>query len=124
MITAITYLNSEVSTDKRGELRLYLDSKILDVVPRMGRTIVFKSTKVEHEVRPTKGYDRFAITTWCHAEPVVKITRNLKQNGTIFVGVPSYRDPLVVQTVLILIQNASLLDRVFIHVFLQHNLTN
>ena len=84
----------------------------------MGRTIVFKSTKVEHEVRPTKGYDRFAITTWFHAEPVVKIQHALKLDGTIFVGIPSYRDPLVVQTIKLLIENAHLLSRIFIHVFL------
>ena len=85
-----------MSTESRGELRLYLKTKILDVVPRMGRTIVFKSTKIEHEVRRTKGYDRFAITTWFHAEPIVKLPRTLKLEGTIFVGIPSYRDPLVV----------------------------
>jgi Rps23 Pro-64 3,4-dihydroxylase Tpa1-like proline 4-hydroxylase len=49
-----------------GELRLYLDDKIVDIQPRLGRTIIFNSEKIEHEVRPTKGYDRFAITTWFH----------------------------------------------------------
>jgi len=37
---------------------------MVDIVPRIGRTIIFKSELVEHEVRPTKGYERFAITTW------------------------------------------------------------
>jgi len=47
-----------------GELRLYLPDKIIDVVPHIGRTIIFKSEHVEHEVRPTIGYQRFALTTW------------------------------------------------------------
>ena len=102
----------------RGELRLYLNSKILDIVPRMGRTIVFKSTKVEHEVRPTQGYERLAITTWFHATPIIKIPRQLKRDGSIFVGIPSYRDPLVVGTVLSLIENARQVERILIHVFL------
>lgn len=105
-------------------MRLYLSNKIVDVVPRLGRTIVFKSTKVEHEVRPTKGYDRYAITTWFHANPIVLVEKVLKPDGTIFVGIPSYRDPLVVATVLSLLQNASIVDRVLIHVFLQHDLSS
>jgi SM-20-related protein len=53
-----------VKDKKLGELRLYLDDSIIDIVPRIGRTIIFKSELVEHEVRPTQGYERFAITTW------------------------------------------------------------
>jgi hypothetical protein len=30
----------------------------------MGRIIVFRSDQIEHEVRPTTGYQRFALTTW------------------------------------------------------------
>jgi SM-20-related protein len=67
-ITLITYLNPQIDTSStnQGELRLYLPDKILDVVPHLGRTIVFKSEVVEHEVRPTLGYERFAVTTWFH----------------------------------------------------------
>ena len=38
--------------------------KIVDVVPRMGRVVIFKSEKVEHEVRPTLGYQRYAVSVW------------------------------------------------------------
>ena len=62
----IAYLNPEIpdSTGQKGELRLYLKDKIVDVMPRMGRIIIFRSEVVEHEVKPTKGYQRFALTTW------------------------------------------------------------
>ena len=43
---------------------MYLPDKILDVVPRMGRALIFKSEVIEHEVRPTLGYDRYAVTVW------------------------------------------------------------
>ena len=49
---------------KLGELRLYLTDKVIDVVPRLGRVIMFKSESIEHEVRPTLGYDRYAATVW------------------------------------------------------------
>lgn len=67
-ITVITYLNPEIDPTSKniGELRLFLPDKIIDVVPFIGRTIVFKSEVVEHEVRPILGYERFAVTTWFH----------------------------------------------------------
>jgi len=43
---------------------MYLKDRIVDVIPHMGRVIIFKSEKVEHEVKPTKGYHRFALTSW------------------------------------------------------------
>jgi len=68
-ITVIVYLNplheiNKAEKKQRGELRLYLEKEIVDVIPHMGRVIIFQSEKVEHEVRPTKGYQRFAVTSW------------------------------------------------------------
>lgn len=67
----LIYLNDELDQirhqdpeAKLGELRLYLPKKIIDVTPRLGRAIIFKSEVVEHEVRPTLGYDRYAVTVW------------------------------------------------------------
>ena len=68
-ITIIVYLNdfdADLPVIKGGELRVYLADKIVDVVPRMGRVVIFNSERVEHEVRPTLGYDRYAITVWAH----------------------------------------------------------
>ena len=47
-----------------GELRLFLPDSIIDVVPHIGRVVIFKSEKIEHEVRSTLGYERFAVTVW------------------------------------------------------------
>jgi SM-20-related protein len=54
----ITYLNPDikVAAKNAGDLRLFLPDRILDVAPHIGRTIIFKSEIVEHEVRPTQGY--------------------------------------------------------------------
>ena len=124
ILTIITYLNPELS-ENQGDLRLYLDSKIIDVRPRLGRTIVFRSTVVEHEVRPSAGYNRFAVTTWLHDLPVKQIEQKPSDpNGTIFVGIPSYRDFMVVDTVNSLFEKAQSKSRVFVHIFLQHDLNN
>ena len=66
-VTVLAYLNPDldkVKSSKLGELRMFLDDKIIDVVPHMGRVVIFKSEKIEHEVRPTLGYERFAVTVW------------------------------------------------------------
>jgi SM-20-related protein len=63
----ITYLNPNIDDlpmKARGNLKLYLDHEIVQIVPRIGRTIMFKSEKMEHEVLPTEGYKRLALTTW------------------------------------------------------------
>ena len=68
-ITIIIYLNPDLKFQKGsqlGELRLYLKDRIVDVIPHLGRMIIFKSERVEHEVKPTHGYQRFALTNWYH----------------------------------------------------------
>jgi hypothetical protein len=106
-----------------GELRLYLDSVIVDVVPRLGRVILFKSECIEHEVRPTRNYQRFALTTWFHQtihllqEPtLVESVKELKE--TIFIGIPAYRDPEVASTVKELIEKADNKLNLRIRIFL------
>ena len=47
-----------------GALRLYERTGYVDVVPRMGRMILFKSEVLEHEIRPTLGYDNYFITAF------------------------------------------------------------
>lgn len=62
-VTVIAYLNPDIDAIKEanpkakvGELRLYLKDRIVDVTPRLGRVLVFKSELVEHEVKATLGY--------------------------------------------------------------------
>lgn len=100
-LTVIAYLNPDLETTRKGELRLYLEDSIVDVTPRLGRVIVFKSERVEHEVLPTEGYRRFALTTWHrythHAPPTEAVQPS--GDGMIFVGIPAYRDPELPSTI-------------------------
>ena len=82
-----------------GALRLYQMSGYVDVVPRMGRAILFKSEKIEHEMRPTLGYDNYVLTVWFNQ--VVKKKKKMPalkpvpEDYTMFVSIVSYRDVLL-----------------------------
>jgi len=88
----------------------------------MGRTIIFKSDIVEHEVRPTQGYDRFAITTWFSKLTEIEENKDSKiklhPEGSMFVGIPAYRDPQLPSTLKSLVEMAAHPQRLFIAVFL------
>ena len=65
----------------------------------MGRAIIFKSEIIEHEVRPTLGYDRYAVTIWFNQlvkkenqNQSIPLSIDIQENYSIFVGIPSYRD--------------------------------
>ena len=70
-VTLNIFLNEDGLDEQResdplhmGALRLFLPDKYIDIVPRMGRAVLFKSEVVEHEVRPTIGYDNYVLTVW------------------------------------------------------------
>ena len=67
-LTCILYLNPAWDGEKHGgALRVYHPhanpERYVDVQPIAGRLVVFDSTIVEHEVRPTYG-TRWALTMW------------------------------------------------------------
>ena len=49
---------------KMGALRLFLPDGYINVVPRMGRAVLFKSEVIEHQVRTTLGFENYAVTAW------------------------------------------------------------
>ncbi|CBZ53493.1 putative 2OG-Fe(II) oxygenase family protein [Neospora caninum Liverpool] len=63
-LTAILYLNEDWKPACGGCLRLYLDDCRLDVSPRLGKLVVFRSEQLEHSVMPVTCADRYAITCW------------------------------------------------------------
>ena len=70
-MTLIIFLNEDGLDEKResdplhmGALRFFLPTGYIDIVPRMGRAVLFKSEIIEHEVRPTIGYDNYVLTVW------------------------------------------------------------
>ncbi|WP_373399442.1 2OG-Fe(II) oxygenase [Algoriphagus halophilus] len=68
LVTVIIYLNDSWKEEDEGMLRMYLpqedgSEKILDVLPKGGRLVVFLSGEIPHEVMPTKK-ERISITGW------------------------------------------------------------
>lgn len=63
VLSMVTYLNPDWQPAHGGSLRLHLPSGARDVEPRFGRTVLFLSAEVEHEVLPTT-VDRFSIAGW------------------------------------------------------------
>jgi SM-20-related protein len=62
-LSVICYLNKDWSEDLGGQLRIYLKSGIVDVLPLAGRLVIFRSDMIEHEVLLSKK-ERLSITGW------------------------------------------------------------
>ena len=127
-MTVLIYLNPELEKitkpNKLGELRLFLADKIVDVVPHIGRVVIFKSEKIEHEVKPTLGYERFAVTVWFNhvVQQATSIPKTVDTQPTIFVGIPAYRDSQLIYTLQSLVSEAEKPNMLRIAVFIQHNM--
>ena len=127
-MTVLIYLNPELGKitkpNKLGELRLFLADKIVDVVPHIGRVVIFKSEKIEHEVKPTLGYERFAVTVWFNqvVQQATSIPKTVDTQPTIFVGIPAYRDSQLIYTLQSLVSEAEKPNMLRIAVFIQHNM--
>lgn len=68
-ISVIAYLNEDWDESDGGELRLFtdiekgIDGPFLDVIPRAGTVVIFRSADFWHEVRPSKR-ERLSLTGW------------------------------------------------------------
>ena len=66
---------------------------VVDIVPRLGRAVLFKSEDMLHKVLPTVGFDNYAVTIYFN-QIVNKPPKPhpIPDNWTIFVGIVAYRD--------------------------------
>jgi len=76
MLTILLYLNRDWRPGDDGELRLFAqrpgedaadESRFVDVAPRCGRLVMFRSREVWHAVREPRE-ERWALTLWVMAE--------------------------------------------------------
>jgi hypothetical protein len=94
-------------------------------MPHIGRVIIFLSEKIEHEVKPTKGYERFALTTWyrhTHKVEERKVEHEKTSDETIFIGIPAYRDPELPLTLNNMIETADKPDLLHFGICFQYDL--
>jgi SM-20-related protein len=62
-LSLIFYLNENWKDEEGGQLRIYLPEGPVDIVPKAGRLVCFRSDQIEHEVLPATR-DRLSITGW------------------------------------------------------------
>ena len=61
--SVVTYLNQDRKVDDGGALVIYTDQGAITILPEWGRTVIFKSDLLEHEVMVSKK-DRLSVTGW------------------------------------------------------------
>ncbi|HBL73761.1 MAG: oxidoreductase [Bacteroidetes bacterium GWF2_42_66] len=61
--SVITYLNERWKKEHGGELVLYMENEEIIIPPEWGKTIIFRSHLIEHEVLPSHTR-RLSITGW------------------------------------------------------------
>ncbi len=61
--SVVTYLNKDWTPEDGGSLVLYLEQQDLHVQPVWGRTVIFPSQRIEHEVMPASR-ERLSVTGW------------------------------------------------------------
>jgi SM-20-related protein len=62
-VTLITYLNADWREADAGALRAWEPDGPRDVLPLLGRAVLFLSERLPHEVLPATR-ERWAVTTW------------------------------------------------------------
>jgi SM-20-related protein len=62
-LSAICYLNDDWREEHGGELRMYVDNGVVDVLPTGGKLVIFRSDQIEHEVLPATR-ERRSLTGW------------------------------------------------------------
>ena len=71
--TLVVFLNdgldlqgTDAPIDRMGSLRLYTEGDtfhgVVDVHPRIGRAVLFKSEEMLHQVMSSRGWDNYALT--------------------------------------------------------------
>lgn len=114
----------EKSTAKMGSLRLYSEGsplhEVYDVIPRLGRAVLFKSEETLHKVNPTLEFDNYAATIYF--TQVVQKTpppHPIPADWSIFVNIISYQDPFLLSTLKNLVKLADHPERLHIAIFNQ-----
>ena len=62
-LSVIFYLNEDWKETQGGQLRMHLPEGPVDLLPKAGRFVCFRSDKIEHEVLPATR-ERISLTGW------------------------------------------------------------
>ena len=110
--------------DQKGMLRLYPKGKkaegVVNISPRLGRAVLFKSEEMLHQVMSSLSWDNYILTVYFN-QIVDKPTKQhpIPDDWKIFIGIASYRDSQLLPTIKSLIHEASYPERLRIVVYNQ-----
>mmetsp|Transcript_12600 Transcript_12600/g.20349 ORF Transcript_12600/g.20349 Transcript_12600/m.20349 type:complete len:580 (-) Transcript_12600:1060-2799(-) len=112
VITVLYYLNPGWQVEKNGGSLVMFkrDGTTEEISPVADRVVLFRSN-MEHQVRSSSGRARWAISCWFYGTPPPS-----KPSKSIFVSIPSYRDPQCQHTIIDLFQKAKEKSNVFVGV--------
>ena len=109
-------------------LRLYTSGReinegIVDISPRLGRAVMFKSEEMLHQVMSSEGWDNYALTIY-FTQVVDKPPKPhpIPDDWKMFISIASYRDHELSETILALVAKAAYHERLRIVVFNQIDL--
>ncbi len=64
-LSMVCYLNEDPwPKENGGELAIYLENDMKEILPLPGRMVIFESQLLEHEVKVVKASERLSITGW------------------------------------------------------------
>ena len=118
--------NPDTPQDKTGSLRLYTGGDtvdgVIDIQPRIGRAVLFKSEELLHKVNPLVGQDNTFLTFY-FTQVVDKPPPHhpIPDTWKIFVGIASYRDSQLIGTLKAMIRLAAHPERLRILALNQYN---
>lgn len=62
-LSVICYLNNDWTEGDGGQLRMYVNDAVINILPVAGRLVCFRSDQIEHEVLPATR-ERMSLTGW------------------------------------------------------------
>ena len=105
-----------------GMLRLYPKGEsideVVDISPRMGRAVLFKSEEMMHQVMSSLGWDNYALTIYFN-QVVDKPPKPhpIPEDWSMFISIASYRDQQLEHTLKSLLTTAKHPERLRIVIY-------
>ena len=132
-LTMVVFLNESIDQVQSapgtatGNLRLFPRGEsardVVEIAPRLGRAVLFRSEHMLHEQRPTFGWDNYAATFYLNQIVNKPPTPHpIPDNWSIFVGIAAYRDLGLVHTLRSLVSQAAHPERLRIVIYNQFDL--
>ena len=125
-LSLVVFLNEDLDlVEHKGILRMFTQGRetvdgVVDVSPRLGRAVMFKSEEMLHQVLSSHGQNDYTLTIY-FTQIVDKPMKQhpIPDGWKIFVSIASYRDIELIKTLRSLVSGATYPDRLRIVIYNQ-----